>query len=121
MSFSSRKPTHSCCNSVWRSRRERGLRRRRREVDPSPSTGNPLLCSRTEGCYWFTANEEDGLYSYGDSRHGDCDPPNLLCSRSFNVGDTRQTTGDEDKVLEWEVVSTTETVTVPADTFADCI
>jgi|GEM_PF-6461858 len=84
-------------------------------------TGNPLLCSSMEGYYWLAANEGDGLYSYGDSRFGDYDPPNLMCSTTFNVGDTWQTTDDEGNVVEWEVVSTTETVTVPAGTFTDCI
>jgi hypothetical protein len=83
--------------------------------------GNPLICSRMVGYWYLAANQGDSLYSYADNTFGEYDPPNLLCSTSFNVGDTWQTTSSEGSVVEWEVVSTTETVTVPAGTFTDCI
>lgn len=85
-------------------------------------TGSPIICGMMEGYYWLAANEEGGLYSYGDSRFGEYDPPNLQCRTDFNVGDTWQTIDDTTgNPVNWEVLSTSETVTVPAGIFTDCI
>ena len=83
--------------------------------------GSPLICSRMVDYWYLAANQGDSLYTFVDSTFGEYEPPNLTCSTSFNVGDTWQTTSDQGGVVEWEVISTTETVTVPAGTFTDCV
>jgi len=73
-----------------------------------------------DGEYWqLLKNIEDGLYFYGHTFHGELETPDLWIEADAEVGQTWQTQGQGGEV-EWEVISISEEITVPAGTF-ECI
>lgn len=75
----------------------------------------------TTGYYIWLRNEQGlGLYFWGDEFWGQLDTPDLWCKNPTSVGDTWQTSG-QGGVVNWVVVSTSQTVTTAAGTFNNCI
>ncbi|MFC1853278.1 hypothetical protein ACFL27_24025 [candidate division CSSED10-310 bacterium] len=68
--------------------------------------------------YWiYLQNQSDGLYFYGDTIWGELANPDLWAKYPCSVGDTWQTSG-QGGVVNWTVISTSDTVTVAAGTFS---
>lgn len=73
-----------------------------------------------EDGYWqLVANQKDGYYFFGDKLRGRADEPDLWLKVPSKVGDGWQTKWGSD--VRWQVISTSETVTVPAGTFENCV
>jgi len=70
--------------------------------------------------YWILLkNTDDGIYFYGDTPRGKLKTPDLWLKYPCKVGDKWETS-KQGKVVKWEVVSTSETIKVPAGEF-NCI
>lgn len=70
--------------------------------------------------YWqLLQNNDSKLYFYGHLLHGELKTPDLWLDMEAEVGQTWETNG-MGAVVEWEVISLSETITVAAGTF-ECI
>ena len=70
--------------------------------------------------YWqLLANDGSRLHFYGDSVRGKTTQPDLWMDSAFKDGDTWKTNFSAQ--VAWKVLSRSESVTVPAGTFKDCV
>jgi len=67
----------------------------------------------------YLRNDAGGLYFYGDELFGALYTPDLWCKYPCTVGDEWSTSG-QGAVVNWEVIATDESVTVPDGTY-ECI
>ncbi len=72
-----------------------------------------------ENYFVYLRNDIGGLYFYGDELFGELTTPDLWCKYPCTVGDEWSTSG-QGAVVNWEVIATSESVTVPEGTY-DCI
>ncbi len=72
-----------------------------------------------ENYFVYLRNDIGGLYFYGDELFGELTTPDLWCKYPCTVGDEWSTSG-QGAVVNWEVIATSERVTVPEGTY-DCI
>ncbi len=72
-----------------------------------------------ENYFIYLRNDTGGLYFYGDELFGGLLTPDLWCKHPCTVGDEWSTSG-QGAVVDWEVIATSESVTVPDGTY-DCI
>lgn len=72
-----------------------------------------------ENYFIYLRNDTGGLFFYGDELFGGLLTPDLWCKYPCTVGDEWSTSG-QGAVVNWEVIATSESVTVPDGTY-DCI
>jgi hypothetical protein len=72
-----------------------------------------------DGYYILVRNGTGGLYYYGDPIFGEFASPDLWVKYPCSVGNTWQTS-HQGAVVNWEVLATSESVTVPDGTYS-CI